>query len=159
MRAMFSSRLRTNFIVWRQNLVIYQLCQQVPHHYYQHHSHCLASAAMSPDMACSNCHLRQSHHSSAPSSMTPSPTPHNGQRGRNLPKNQHLLVIKVPYSCKQQIMHAKSQTNSKQFFQVDVSSKKGMNEFYFTTMKYQVNLFSFIFWRKLKTPKRHFESN
>ena len=31
------------------------------------------------------------------------------------------------------------------------------NELYFTTMKPQVDLFSFVFWRKLKTAKRHFE--
>ena len=37
--------------------------------------------------------------------------------------------------------------------------KKRTNEFYFTTMKPQVNLFSFILWRKLKTPKRHSEIN
>ena len=49
----------------------------------------------------------------------------------------------------------KGQTKSKRFFQADVSSKK----FYFTTMKSQVDLFSFLFWRKLKTPKRHFEIN
>ena len=29
-----------------------------------------------------------------------------------------------------------------------------MNEFYFTTMKPQIDLFSFVFWRKLKTQKR-----
>ena len=46
---------------------------------------------------------------------------------------------------------------SKWFFQVDVSSKKWTNEFYLTTMKPQVDLFLFVYWRKLKTPKRHFE--
>ena len=34
-----------------------------------------------------------------------------------------------------------------------------MNEFDFTTMKPQVDLFSIVFWKKLKTPKRHFEIN
>ena len=53
----------------------------------------------------------------------------------------------------------KGQTKSKRFFQANVSSKKRTKEFYFTTMKPQVNLFSFIFWRKLKTPKRHFKIN
>ena len=52
---------------------------------------------------------------------------------------------------------SKGRKKSKWFFQADVSSKKRTNEFYFTTMKPQVDLFSFIFWRKLKTPKRHFE--
>ena len=32
-------------------------------------------------------------------------------------------------------------------------------QFYFTTMKPQVDLFSFVFLRKLKTPKGHFEIN
>ena len=53
----------------------------------------------------------------------------------------------------------KGQTKSKWFFQADVSSKKRTNEFYFTTMKPQVDLFSFVFWKKLKKPKRHFEIN
>ena len=53
----------------------------------------------------------------------------------------------------------KGQKKSKRFFQAGVSSKKRTNKFYFTTMKPQVDLFSFIFWRKLKTPKRHFEIN
>ena len=35
--------------------------------------------------------------------------------------------------------------------------QKWTNKFYFTTMKPQVDLFSFVFWRKLKKPKRHFE--
>ena len=52
---------------------------------------------------------------------------------------------------------SKGQTKLKRFFQADISSKKRTNEFYFTTMKPQVDLFSFVFWRKLKTPKRHFE--
>ena len=34
--------------------------------------------------------------------------------------------------------------------------QKRTNEFYFTTMKPQIDLFSFVFWRKLKTPKIHF---
>ena len=53
----------------------------------------------------------------------------------------------------------KGQTKSKQFFQAVVSSKKWTNEFYFTTMKPQVDMFSFVFWRKLKTPKIRFEIN
>ena len=39
------------------------------------------------------------------------------------------------------------------------SINKRTNEFDFTTMIPQVNLFSFVFWKKLKTPKRHFEIN
>ena len=56
-------------------------------------------------------------------------------------------------------LHTKGQTNSKTFFQDSVSSKKRMNEFDFTTMIPQVDLFSFVFWRKLKTPKSYFEIN
>ena len=37
--------------------------------------------------------------------------------------------------------------------------QKRTNKFYFTTMKPQVDLFLFVFWRKLKTPKRYFEIN
>ena len=39
----------------------------------------------------------------------------------------------------------KDQKKSKQFFQANVSSKKQTNEFYFTTMKPQVDLFLFVF--------------
>ena len=51
----------------------------------------------------------------------------------------------------------KGQTMLKWFFQASISSKKWTNELYFTTMKAQVDLFLFVFWKKLKTPKRHFE--
>ena len=51
----------------------------------------------------------------------------------------------------------KGQKKSKWFFQVNVSSKKRTNEFYFTTMRPHVDLFSFVFWRKLMTLKRRFE--
>ena len=54
---------------------------------------------------------------------------------------------------------AKGQRKSKWFFQADVSYKKRTNEFDFTTMIPQVDLFSFVFWKKLKTPKRRFEIN
>ena len=46
----------------------------------------------------------------------------------------------------------KGKKNSKWFFQADVSSIKWMNKFYFTAMKPPVDLFSFVFWRKLETP-------
>ena len=42
--------------------------------------------------------------------------------------------------------------SSRCFFQ-----EKRINEFNFTTMISQFDLFSFVFWKKLKTPKRHFE--
>ena len=46
---------------------------------------------------------------------------------------------------------------SKRFLMSSISSKKRTKEFNFTTMIPQVDLFSFVFWRKLKTPKNHFE--
>ena len=39
------------------------------------------------------------------------------------------------------------------------STIKRTNEFDLTTMIPQVNLFSFVFWKKSKTPKRQFENN
>ena len=54
------------------------------------------------------------------------------------------------------IMH-KGQLISKCLFGIFNSPKKRTNKFDFTTMKPQVDLSSFVFWRKLKTPKRHFE--
>ena len=53
---------------------------------------------------------------------------------------------------------SKGQTNSKWFFQANVSSKKQTNEFCFTTMKPQVDLFFFVFLRKLKTQKKTFQN-
>ena len=53
----------------------------------------------------------------------------------------------------------KGQTKSKWFYQADISSKKLTNGFNFTTIIPHVNLFSFVFWKKLKTPKRHFKTN
>ena len=50
-------------------------------------------------------------------------------------------------------------SNSKWFFQADVSSKKWTNKFYFATTKPQVDLFLLVFWKNLKTPKRHFKIN
>ena len=58
-----------------------------------------------------------------------------------------------------ELLKPKGQTKSKWFFRAKVSSKKWIKEFYFTTMEPQVDLFSFVFWRKLKTPKRLFEIN
>ena len=46
---------------------------------------------------------------------------------------------------------AKGQTNSKWYFEADVSSKKWTNKFI-------VDLFSFVFWKKV-VPKWHFEIN
>ena len=46
---------------------------------------------------------------------------------------------------------------SKGLFDVFDFLKKRTKEFDFTTMIPQVDLFSFVFWRKSKTSKNHFE--
>ena len=53
--------------------------------------------------------------------------------------------------CQPNVNASKGQTKSKRFFQVDVSSKTRVRLYYYDT--------TFVFWRKLKTPKRHFEIN
>ena len=52
---------------------------------------------------------------------------------------------------------SKGQIISKGFLMSSISSKKRTKEFNFITMITQVDWFSFVFWRKLKTPKNHFE--
>ena len=64
---------------------------------------------------------------------------------------RHRKESGIPQSIK-----TKGQTKSKWFFQANVSSKKRTKEFNFTILW---DFFSFVFWRKLKTPKRHFEIN
>ena len=44
------------------------------------------------------------------------------------------------------------------FFQADVSSKKQTNEFYFTTMKPQVDLYSFLFLEEIEDTKNKFQN-
>ena len=51
----------------------------------------------------------------------------------------------------------KGQIISKWFLMSSISSKKQTKEFNFTTMIPQIDLFSFVFWRKSKTPKKHFK--
>ena len=53
----------------------------------------------------------------------------------------------------------KGQIISKANYGILNSSKKRTIKFYFTSMIPQVDLFSFVFWRKLKTPKRLSEIN
>ena len=52
---------------------------------------------------------------------------------------------------------AKGQLILKGVLMSSISSKKRTKEFDFTTMIPQIDLFSFIFWRKLKATKKHFE--
>ena len=47
----------------------------------------------------------------------------------------------------------------KDFLVSSILPKKTKKKFDFTTMIPQVDLFSSVFWEKLKTPKRHFENN
>ena len=54
---------------------------------------------------------------------------------------------------------AKGQKKPKWFFQVEVSSKKQTNEFYFTAMKPQVDLFSFFrFLEEIEDTKKTFQN-
>ena len=68
---------------------------------------------------------------------------------------EHYLVNVLLFSTKL----FKGQLISKWFFCSSISYKKQTNEFDFTTMIHQVDLFSFVFWRKSTTPKNHFEIN
>ena len=61
------------------------------------------------------------------------------------------------YYCK--TCSFKGQIISKGLFGIINSPKKGTKIFDFTTMIPQLDLFFFVFWEKLKTPKRHFEIN
>ena len=54
---------------------------------------------------------------------------------------------------------SKGQLISKGLFGNLNSPKKRTKKFDFNTMIPQVDLFSFVFWEKLKTPERHFEIN
>ena len=54
---------------------------------------------------------------------------------------------------------AKGQLISKGLFAILNSSKKQTKKFDLTTMIHQVDLFSFVFWKNLKIPKRLFEIN
>ena len=56
-------------------------------------------------------------------------------------------------------VNTKGQLISKGLFVVLNSPKKRTKKFDFTTMIPQFVLFPFVFWEKLKTPKRHFEIN
>ena len=57
------------------------------------------------------------------------------------------------------VIITKGQLISKCLFGIFNSPKKRTKKFNFTTTIPQVDLFSFVFWEKLKTPKRHFKIN
>ena len=70
-----------------------------------------------------------------------------------------LTILKVS-SCvlkspKLEQIYCKGQINSKWFLQANFSSKEWMNKFNFIL----VDLLLFVFWKKVKTPRRHFEIN
>ena len=56
----------------------------------------------------------------------------------------------------QKSVSAKGKTKSKRFFQAEVSSIRQMNEFYFTAMKPQGDLFSFRFLEEIEDTKKTF---
>ena len=64
----------------------------------------------------------------------------------------HFASILITYLLKGHII-------SEGLFGILKSPKKRTKEFNFTTMIPHVDLFLFVFWEKLKTPKRHFEIN
>ena len=67
---------------------------------------------------------------------------------------RELVVIGLKFK-----INTKGQLISKGLFGILTSSKNQAKEVDLTTMIPQVDLFSFIFWKNLKTPKRHFEIN
>ena len=82
----------------------------------------------------------------------------------NWPQRPILELLNILAGIQAKPSHSKGlglkfRKNRNAFFQANVSSKKWTNKFYFTTLKPQVDLFSFIFLEKLKNPKSHFEIN
>ena len=74
-----------------------------------------------------------------------------------LNKRSVLFFLKLQ-NCPSIKLYPKVRKSRNDFFMPKFPPKnERTNEFYFTTMKPQIDLFSFVFWRKLKTPKRHFE--
>ena len=69
-------------------------------------------------------------------------------------KNFEKALIFVTFA-----VWSKGQLISKCLFGIFDSSKKPTKKSDLTTMVPPVELFSFIFWKNLKTPKRHFEIN
>ena len=64
----------------------------------------------------------------------------------------HIIFLK-----QRTLVVDKGQIISKGFLMSSISSKKQTKEFDYTTMIPQIDLFSFVFWRKSKTPKNDFE--
>ena len=68
----------------------------------------------------------------------------------------HLRRFDEKHFC---FVKAKGQLISKGLFAILNSSKKRRKKFDLTTVILQVDLFSSVFWKNLKTPKIHFEIN
>ena len=73
-----------------------------------------------------------------------------------LSSNPPHLFIKDFRVVYKRLVKVKDQTKSKLFFQANVSSKNRLNEFNFTTMIPQVDLFSFIFLEEIEDTKNTF---
>ena len=73
--------------------------------------------------------------------------------------------LKLKLCCSRLYFHlitkSKGQKKLKWFFQVDISSKNELMNptLLLWNLSRQVDLFSYVFWRKLKTQKRHFKIN
>ena len=67
--------------------------------------------------------------------------------------------ITVNFKRSKFVQVSKGQLISKGLFGILNSPTNRTKKFDCTTMIPQVDLFSFVFWEKLKTPKRHFEIN
>ena len=67
------------------------------------------------------------------------------------------IIVKEIKVSPLMLIRVKGQIISKANYGILNSSKKQTNKFDFTAMIPEVDLFSFVFWRKLKTPKRYFE--
>ena len=72
----------------------------------------------------------------------------------------HMSLVHKKKNYSADSPQSKGQLISKWFLGLSISSKKRKNEriwlYYYDT---QVDLFSFVFWRKSTTPKNHFEIN
>ena len=72
--------------------------------------------------------------------------------------NMYIFILLLTLKSLLQYL-VKGQLISKGLFGILNSSKKRMKKFDLTTMIPQVDLFLFVFWKNLKTPKRHLEIN
>ena len=84
-----------------------------------------------------------------------------GQIG-NIADLQSQVFLSKPYKETQATTfwyYVKVRQSQNDLLKLTFLPKKQTNEFNFTTMIPQVDMFSFVFLKKLKTPKIHFEIN